>query len=238
MNSKNRRHFTIVGVLIVISTFVTQFALDRFLPMPVKASLEAISIDWLIDLHVWLIAFLFAVVTVFMLYAVVVFRRKEGEEGEGEHFEGNTLLEIAWTTIPIILVLVFAVIGWQVLEDVTFAAEDEIVVKVTGSQWSWKFEYPELNGYQSIDLVLEVDQRVRFEMTSTDVNHSFWVPEFRVKQDLVPGRQTVVRVTPIVVDEFSLDCAELCGTNHYNMRAPVKVLSTEDYAAWAAANTK
>lgn len=238
MNSTNRRHFTIVGVLIVISTFVMQIVLDRSLPLPVQASLEAISIDWLIGLHVWLIAFLFAVVMVFMLYAVVVFRRKEGDEGEGEHFEGNTLLEIAWTVAPIALVLIFAVIGWQVLGDVTQASEDEIEVRVTGAQWNWTFEYPELNGFVSTELVLEVDQRVKFVMTSKDVNHSFWVPEFRVKQDLVNGRETVVRVTPIEVDEYKLLCSELCGTAHYNMVAPVRVLSAEDYAAWAAENTQ
>ncbi len=238
MNSTNRRHFTIVGVLIVISTFVVQYILDRSLPLPVKASLEAISIDWLIGLHVWLIAFLFAVVMVFMLYAVVVFRRKEGDEGEGEHFEGNTALEIAWTVAPIALVLIFAVIGFQVLGDVTQAAEDEIEVRVTGQQWAWAFEYPELNGFVSNELVLEVDQRVKFVMTSKDVNHAFWVPEFRVKQDLVNGRETIVRVTPIEVGEYKLLCAELCGTLHYNMRAPVKVLSVADYAVWAAENTK
>ena len=238
MNSTNRRHFTIVGVLIVISTFVMQIVLDRSLPLPVQASLEAISIDWLIGLHVWLIAFLFAVVMVFMLYAVVVFRRKEGDESEGEHFEGNTLLEIAWTVAPIALVLIFAVIGFRVLEDVTYAAGDEIEVRVTGSQWSWKFEYPELNDFQSTELVLEVDQRVKFVMTSTDVNHSFWVPEFRVKQDLVNGRETTVMVTPIEVGEYTLGCAELCGTRHYAMLAPVKVLDATAYDAWAAENTK
>ena len=238
MNTTNRRHFTTIGVLIVISTFVMQFFLDRSLPLPVKASLEAISIDWLIGLHVWLIAFLFAVVMVFMLYAVVVFRRKEGDEGDGEHFEGHTGLEIAWTVAPIVMVLIFSVIGFQVLGDVTQAAEDEIEVRVTGAQWNWTFDYPELNGFVSTELVLAVDQRVKFVMTSKDVNHSFWVPEFRVKQDLVADRETVVRLTPIVVDEYKLLCAELCGTLHYNMQAPVRVLDATDYAAWVAENTK
>jgi len=238
MNSTNRRHFSIVGVLIVISTFVMYFLLDASLPLPLQASLEAIAIDGLINLHVWLIAFLFSVVMVFMLYAVVAFRRKEGDEGEGEHFEGNTGLEIAWTVAPIALVLIFAVIGFQVLGDVTQAAENEVEVRVTGQQWAWAFEYPELNGFVSNELVLEVDQRVKFVMTSKDVNHAFWVPEFRVKQDLVNGRETIVRVTPIEVNEYKLLCAELCGTLHYNMRAPVKVLSAADYAVWAAENTK
>ena len=238
MNSTNRRHFSIVGVLIVISTFLVYFVLDQALPLPIQASLEAISIDGLINLHVWLIAFLFSVVMVFMLYAIVVFRRKEGDEGEGEHFEGNTTLEIAWTVVPIVLVLIFSVIGFQVLQQVTQASEDATEIRVVGFQWGWRFEYPEMNGFASTELVMPLDERVHLVMTSEDVNHAFWVPEFRVKQDLVNGRETELYITAIEPGEYKLRCAELCGTLHYNMRAPVRVLAADEYAAWVAENTQ
>lgn len=238
MNSTNRRHFSIVGVLIVISTFIVYFALDRSLPLPIQASEEARSIDWLINLHVWLIAFLFAVVMVFMLYAIVVFRRKEGDTSEGEHFEGNTTLEIAWTVVPIVLVVIFGIIGFRVLQDVTFASEDATEIRVVGFQWGWRFEYPELNGYVSTELVMPLDERVHLVMTSEDVNHAFWVPEFRVKQDLVNGRETELYITAIEPGEYKLLCAELCGTLHYNMRAPVRVLAADEYSAWVSENTK
>jgi len=238
MNSTNRRHFSIVGVLIVIGTFVMYFILDSALPLPVQASQEAVHIDGLIDLHVWLIAFLFSVVMVFMLYAIVVFRRREGDESDGEHFEGNTALEIAWTVAPIVLVLIFGVIGFRVLQDVTYASEDAIEIKVVGFQWGWRFEYPELNGHVDTELVMPVDQRVKFVMTSEDVNHNFWVPEFRVKQDLVNGRETMLYITAIEPGEYKLRCAELCGTAHYNMLAPVRVLEDAEYGDWVAENTQ
>src|SRR3954470_7822161 len=107
-SSANPRHFIIVGVLVAIVTVLLDWVLDSALPLPVKASLEAVTIDWLIGLHVWIISFLFALVVVFMLYAIVVFRKREGDETDGEHFEGSTALEVAWTVIPLILVVVFA----------------------------------------------------------------------------------------------------------------------------------
>ena len=142
-----------------------------------------------------LIAFLFSLVVVFMLYSLVVFRRRPGDDSEGAHFEGNSALEIAWTVIPLIIVVIFGYIGIVSLNEVTRAAENEVVVNVKGFQWAWSFEYPE--GIVSPELVLPVDRQARMLMTSADVIHSFWIPEMRVKQDLVPGKETTLVFTPI-----------------------------------------
>ena len=177
----------------------------------------------------WLIAFLFSLVVVFMLYSLVVFRRAR-REGEGEHFEGNTMLEILWTVVPLVIVVVFAFIGVRTLADVTAAAPDELVVQVTGQQWSWVFGYP--NDTTNAELVVPVNQPLRLEMTSKDVSHSFWVPEWRIKQDVVPGLTTQVNYIPTATGEFTLACNQACGLSHTTMYANVRVVTEEEFTAW------
>jgi cytochrome c oxidase subunit 2 len=104
---------------------------------------------------------------------------------------------------------------------------------VTGQQWSWSFSYPDHEDVgNSPELVLPVNQMIRLRMNSTDVLHSFWVPEFRVKQDLVPGMETTLRITPTEIGEYKLLCAEICGLNHTTMVASVRVVSQADFDAW------
>lgn len=231
---KYRKHFAVVAVMVVVGTFLTYLILTAIYELPVAASAEATSIDALFDAHFFLISFLFALVIVFMLYSVVVFRRRpeDEEDAEGDHFHGHTGLEIAWTIIPLALVVFFGVWATQVLGEITERKDDEMVVHVIGRQWSWRFEYPEQDDLGSDELVLPVDRPVRLQMESDDVLHSFWVPEFRVKQDLVPGQVTEVRITPSQTGDYKVLCAEICGTGHSDMRAPVRVLSSADFDAW------
>lgn len=231
-SATDKRHFIVAGALVVIATALMYFLLDAALPLPVQASIEALTIDALIGWHLLLIAFLFSLIVVFMLYSIVVFRKRDGDEGEGEHFEGNTVLEIAWTVLPLIAVVVFAFYGINALATVTQADPNELTVHVTGRQWSWTFEYDE--GFISPELVLPVDERAHMVMTSTDVLHSFWIPEMRVKQDLVPGQDTEIRFTPIVTGEYKLRCAELCGLTHWNMLAPVRIVEQAEYDQWVS----
>ena len=105
--------------------------------------------------------------------------------------------------------MVFSYIGIQTLATVTNAPKDELVVKVQGIQWAWSFQYP--NGMTKTELVVPVDQNLTMEMVATDVIHSFWVPQWRVKQDLVPGHVTHVHFTPDKVGEFTLECNQICG---------------------------
>lgn len=242
-SSSDKRHFIIAGVLVVITTVVMDLILRstilRFLPT--QASQEAGTIDQLIGWHLTLIAFLFALVVVFMLYAMVVFRRRDGDDSDGEHFEGNYKLEIAWTVIPLILVLIFGYIGVRDLQAVT-QENEELTVKATGRQWSWAFEYE--GGVLSPELILPVDKRVKMLLRSEDVLHSFWVPEFRVKKDLLPAPAhaesdeeafpSSVHFTPNRVGEYKVECAELCGLTHYDMLAPVKVVEQDEFTVWLA----
>ena len=229
-SASDKRHFIIAAALILVSTIALDFLLEAALPMPVQASIEAITIDALIGWHLTLIAFLFSLIVVFMLYAIVVFRKRDGDETEGEHFEGNTVLEIVWTVAPLIFVVVFAFYGVNSLAQVTRGDSNEFEVTAVGFQWGWRFEYP--NGIISPELVLPVDQRVHATLQAQDVLHSFWIPEMRVKQDLVPGYDTSIRFTPIIAGEYKLLCSELCGSGHHSMRAPVRILSPEDYQQW------
>jgi cytochrome c oxidase subunit 2 len=199
--------------------------------MPEAASAQAGPIDWMWDLQLIAMSFLFALIMVPMFYSVIVFRRRKGDNSDAEHIEGNTTLEITWTVIPLFVVLAFAYLGAVNLADTLRADPDAMVVRVTGIQWSWRFEYPEY-GVISDELHVPVGKQVLLQMTSTDVVHSFWVPEFRVKQDLVPGRITELRITPTVEGDYVVSCAELCGTSHAYMNKPVIVSSQEEFDAW------
>ncbi len=230
-SATDKRHFIIAAALVAVTTVLMDILLKAVLPLPIQASLEALTIDALIGWHLSLIAFLFSLIVVFMLYSIVVFRKRPGDNSDGEHFEGNTTLEIIWTVVPLIAVIIFAFYGINTLAEVTRSEPNEVVVKVNGFQWGWSFEY---DGVLSPEMVIPVDQRVRLEMNTRDVIHSFWIPEMRVKQDLVPGQETILRFTPIVTGEYTLACAELCGRSHWSMLAPVRVVSASEFDQWLA----
>lgn len=231
---KYGKHFLAVVVLVAVTSVVLFFVLSWIYQRPPAASAEAAPIDTLVTAHFALISFLFALVMVFVIYSLYFFRRRAEDDGEGDHFHGHTGLEVAWTVLPLAAVVVFGVWGAQVLAEITETRPDEMVVKVVGQQWSWYFEYPEANDLRTQELVLPKDQVVRLEMESLDVLHSFWVPEFRVKQDLVPGLITTLRITPNTVGEYKVRCAEICGTLHSGMLAPVRVVEEAEFEVWLA----
>jgi cytochrome c oxidase subunit 2 len=223
-------HFVVVAVLVLLSTYLlgTYVNLQDFLPL--QASRQAETIDWLFGIHGWLIAFFFSLIVVFMLYSIIVFRRRNGEKGDGAYFHGNYSLEIIWTIVPLVIVLALAVIGADTLADVERRYTDEIRVDVRASQWTWRFHYE--NGATSNQLVLPVDQPVLLRLRSDDVIHSFFVPEFRVKQDVLPGGEEFtreLRITPTVLGRYKVRCAEICGQLHYDMLADVSVVSREEF---------
>ena len=233
------RHFVIVGILVIVAAVGTYAGLDATGLLPVSASTQAGSastvgsIDWLWNLQVIAISFLFALIVVPLLYSLVVFKRKKGDTTDAEHIEGNTALEITWTIIPLFIVVAFAYMGAYSLREIRRVDPQAMVVKVHARQFSWSFEYPEYGGFVSDELRLPINRQVLLEMDSTDVIHSFWVPEFRLKQDVVPGRVTELRITPDLLGSYKVRCAELCGAAHYNMRAGVIVASESDFTQWA-----
>jgi cytochrome c oxidase subunit 2 len=171
-----------------------------------------------------------------MLYSIFVFRRRRGDETDAKHVEGSSSLEVAWTIAPLMTVLVFAYLGGNSLAATLAPQAKPLRVEVIGRQWSWSFVYPEM-GVISDKLYLPKDRQALLLLRSEDVIHSFWVPEFRVKQDALPGGQEFVRplrITPTMLGEFTLRCAELCGTQHTYMESPVIVLEPAEFDSWAA----
>ena len=235
-----RRHFVIVGVLIIVIAVLIYVGLDSAGLMPVEASSQAVDIDWMWNLEVVAMSFLFSLIVVPLIYSLIVFRRREGDTTDAEHMEGNTRLEIAWTIVPLFVVMAYAYLGAVNLAETRRADPEAMVVKVTGLQWSWTFEYAPVNGLAVVsdELHIPVGKQVLLRMTSNDVIHSFWVPEFRVKQDLVPGRITQLRVTPTREGNYKVRCAELCGTSHAYMEKPVVISSQEEFDAWMAVKLK
>lgn len=227
------KHFVRLAVMVIVSTILVYLGLERSKILPDAASAQAIPIDGLFKLHYAAIAFLFSLITMFMLYSILVFRRKPGETGEGAHIRGNNRVEMVWTALPVLAVLVVSTIGARNLAEVIRPAQNEMVVNVTAGQWFWSYEYPE-TGVVSDSLYLPVNKPILLRMTSQDVIHSFWVPEFRVKQDVLPGENLVkeLRITPILIGNFKNRCAELCGGAHAYMESPVVVTSQEDFDAW------
>ena len=228
------RHFIIVGLLIVALSAAGIAGAGGLHLMPVQASEEAVVVDNLFGNHVDAIIILYALVMSFMFYSVVVFRRKKGDEGDGQHFHTNHALELTWTIVPLLIVFYFAYLGGQTLKQILAKEDNELQVNVTGYQWAWSFEYPTLGGLKSPDLYLPQGQQVHFSLQAQDVIHSFWVPEFRLKQDAVPGMTTELRLKPTRIGEYKVRCAELCGLSHAYMEAKVQVLSKADFDAWAA----
>jgi cytochrome c oxidase subunit 2 len=234
--STGMKHLVIVGILIAVVTALLIFGLEQVNLLPVQASVQAESIDDLFRLEFIVIAFLFALIIVFMLYSIIVFRRKPDDMEDAEHVEGNTNLEIAWTVAPLATVLFFAYLGGGALADTLAADPRALEINVIGQQWSWRFEYPQY-GIVSDVMVMPVNKQAILHLSSNDVIHSFWVPEFRVKQDALPGGEDFVRdlrVTPKLLGDYTVRCAELCGTQHATMRAPVQVITQEEFDAWVA----
>ena len=202
------------------------------------ASTAAPDIDRLLDVAIVLSSFVFSIVMTMLGYCIYKFRAKPGDESDGEPIHGNTRVEIAWTVIPTVIVACLAAYSWIVLDDIEAEAADAMPITVTGQQFAWSFEYPD-QGVQSDELHVVVDEQIAVEMRALDVLHSFWVPEWRIKRDAVPGApgsgiDDDFVVTPDKEGTFSLICTELCGLGHATMRAPVIVETQAEFDKWIA----
>ena len=212
---------SVIGILICLE-------IDWF---PAQGSTQSDKIDTLYDVLMIVSVPIFVLVMTVAIYCVIAFRAKPGERGDGAHIHGNTKLEVIWVTIPFIIVTGLAVYGWIVLDDIEAKQPNELVVEVTGEQFAWSFDYPD-EEVESNELVLPVDRPVHFQIHARDVLHSFWVPEFRMKQDAVPGITTNTRVTPTREGSYPVVCAELCGIGHSTMRQQVRVVPADEWEAW------
>lgn len=205
---------------------------------PAQASEEAVELDSLLRTYLAISGLIFGLVVVFVAYSIVVFRRRQAEE-RGAAFRGHPVLERGWLLVTTALVLGSAVDAALVLDKVmaprTSHAQPELEIRGTAMQWSWQFEYPQY-GIKGTEIVLEKDRPVVLHITSRDVVHSLFVPEFRVKFDALPGMETHLRFVPTVEGTYRTTCAELCGLGHAFMGATVRVLDAGGFRQWAAEN--
>jgi cytochrome c oxidase subunit 2 len=226
--------------LLVIALLAAVFAtaVAVFIPwLPAADSEEATRIHWVFWFTTVICIAIFAVVASVLVYSIWKFRVKPDDDSDGSPIHGHTGLEIGWTAIPTVLVTAIAIVSAVALAR-NDDAKGAMRVNVTGQQFAWSFAYPESGDLTSTTLRLPVGQKVKLYMQSKDVLHSFWVPEFSQKQDLVPGETTTLVITPKKVGKYALVCTELCGLGHALMRARVEVVSTEDFAKWTDAGTK
>ena len=165
---------------------------------------------------------IFSLVIGVIVYCVIAFRAQPDDDTDGPPIHGNTRLEVIWTIVPAILVIAIGIVSAVVLEKNADAGANPLRVKVFAQQFAWRFVYP--GNVRSDELVMPLHRHVKFDMTSADVIHSFWIPQMGQKQDVVPGIQTEIVVTPTKTGTYTLICTELCGLGHATMRAPVRVL--------------
>jgi cytochrome c oxidase subunit 2 len=228
------RHAIPLAVLAVVIGGATATVFLAFDWIPLQASEQAERVDRLLWFVVIACGVIFTIVLMFLLYSVWRFRAPPGDEEDGPPIHGNTRLEIAWTLIPTLLLTAMAIWAYLVLTDNEALAEDRLVVNVTGEQFTWTFTYPDA-GIESGDLRIPVDRQVELRMTAVDVIHDLYVPEFRVKQDVVPGVTTRLIIDPNRVGTYPVICAELCGLGHSTMRSRAVVMPQDEYQAWITA---
>jgi cytochrome c oxidase subunit 2 len=204
---------------------------------PEQASIQAGPIDHLYHVLVVVSVPVFVTVMIIVLFSVQNFRMRPGEEQlDGPPIHGNTRLEVIWTAVPAIILVVLCSYAWVVLNHIEEAQANEMRINVTGQQFAWTFEYPQAGGkpIKSTQLYLPKDRPVRFYVKALDVLHDFWVPAFRMKIDAVPGLTTKYRVTPSRLGTYPVVCAELCGLGHSVMRSRTHVVTPAQFNTWLA----
>ena len=167
-------------------------------------------------------------ITVFMIYTVIHFSRKKGKEAK--QFSGNARLEALWITVPVIIVLIMFWYGWSGFRPMRDVPDDAMTITAIGRMWEWEFDYG--NGLKSKELVVPVNKAVRVNLKSEDVNHSLFIPAFRVKEDVIPGYSNYLWFIPTIVGEYEILCTEYCGLLHSSMLSKASVLEQEQYDAW------
>jgi cytochrome c oxidase subunit 2 len=248
-----------IFTVLVAATIVTVISLwigqQAYSWLPPQAAAESQLIDDLISFLVTLGAFIFLGVTGTLMYSIIFHRAQRWDLSDGPHIEGNVTLEVVWTAIPIMLVLWIAAYSYQVYEEMGIQGPMELVhlhnplgmesadaappeegepvenIDVVAKQWAWVFHYPERN-ITSTELHLPSDRRVRLALKSEDVLHGFYIPAFRLKQDIVPNHTIDFEFTPIREGQYRLTDSQYSGTYFATMQANVVVESPEDYHQW------
>jgi len=180
-------------------------------------------------LFIFIIAFIFIVgITVFMIWTVIHFSRKKGKDAK--QFTGSIRLEILWTVVPLILVLLMFWIGWKGFAPMRKVPPDAMVITAVGRMWEWEFIYSD--SLKSKELVLPVNKPVKLDLVSEDVNHSLFIPAFRVKEDVVPGYDNYLWFTPNYLGDYEILCTEYCGLLHSAMLSKARIVEQDEFDTW------
>ena len=243
--------------------------------LPVAAGDEAVLYDGLFNTILGIAFGFFLVVEGVLIYSIVKFRRRKGDDTDGPAIHENLSIEIVWTAIPTVIVMWVAIYSFDVytamqgtqdlggmahggmhqtvaksetmpISKATLASsnsdgvlmagtlpagsDDVLAINVSAMQFAWIFNYTD--EIATAELHVPVGKKVRLNMNAVDVLHAFWVPQLRIKQDVIPGRETYLEFTPRVVGEYPVVCAELCGSYHGGMRTTMVIDTPEDYATW------
>ncbi len=197
--------------------------------LPPQLSTNAAEIDGLYNFIYWFSVVFTTAITGAIIYFAVKYRRRPGVKSEPPGH--NTILEIVWTVLPLVFIVVLFHLGFRAYLHMAVAPEGAMEVRVLGAKWKWDFVYP--NGRaEAADLVLPVNKPVKFIISSEDVLHSFFVPGARLKKDAVPGMYTSMAFTPNTIGTMQIFCAEYCGTSHSGMLGTIKVVSQDDFDKW------
>jgi cytochrome c oxidase subunit II len=199
--------------------------------MPARASSSAGHVDVLFDFILGVSTFFFALIVTLMVVFVVRYRRSRQPESLPSPSH-NTWLEVTWTAIPLLIVMAIFAWGFMVYLDINTAPADAYEVQVTGQKWKWLFTYP--NGHVDENLHVPVGKPIRLVMTSEDVIHSFFVPAFRIKRDVVPGRYSTLWFRATTPGRYDVFCAEYCGAGHSDMLSAVVVHEEGGFEKWLA----
>ena len=251
---------SLIKVLLVSLVFAAlATAVAIFIPwLPEQSSEEAERIDFVFWFVTAICIAIFAVVAAISVYSLFKFRARPDDDSDGPPIHGHTGIEIAWTAIPLVLVVAMIAVSSVALVRNDRVPDNALRVEVWGQQFAWTFLYPpagkvpgedkmacvERDAGRIVDgckaspnLRLPVGRGTRLYLSARDVIHSFWVPEFRQKQDAVPGITTEITITPTETGSYRLICTELCGLGHALMRTRAIVTSAADFERWLSSRT-
>ena len=198
--------------------------------LPEQASTIAADVDLLYNFVMWLSIAATVAVLGTMLFFAIRYKRRSADD-QTPYIHGSNKVELVWTIIPAIIFLAIAVWGIVVYHKMDNPPGNAFAIHVKGQQWFWEFTYG--NGKKAVnELRVPLGRPIVMQMTSNDVLHSFFIPSFRVKKDVVPGYRSQLWFTPNKIGEFQIFCAEFCGTNHSGMLAKVIVMDGPAFDEW------
>ena len=227
----------ITAILALLSVGAAAFWIIVPLPMGVEQAADtAVPTDILFKVLAVIGSALFIYVFGYIVYFAIVFRRPKNAPANtiGVQIHDAPVLEFWWTVIPAVIVLGLAIASVQLLNKIYYTAGDVLTMEAIGYQFGFQFRYPKLANPVS-EMHIPVDTPVTVHVTARDVIHGFWIPEIRVKQDMVPGLINTVRFTPTKIGVYPIICTSYCGIAHGGMHSAVHIDSQQDFAKWFAA---